>query len=204
MRLALVCISIIALISPINTLQAETKSFIPSPKSDTFTTNFDTLETLLHTADPLPVVNIGKKTAYMQGEKLVLGIAVPQQGYLNVVSITETGETTLLFPNKYHKYNKVKAGNFFFPTAEMKFDLTAQAPFGKAYIVALLTNKAINLYQQDAKDVFKKLSPDEVKSLPKTFAVTPTDSAGDSKTKDKIKAGKLELMTCETPENCAL
>jgi len=204
MRLALLCLSAIALISPVNVLQAETKSFTPTAKTSWLNTDWNELENTIAQAEPLIISNgNSEKTSYIKGEKLQLGIHIEKSGYLNVVSVTESGETTVLFPNKYHSNNKVSAGTFVFPTAKMKFDLTTQAPFGKTLVVAFLTSKAINLYQQNKAvnndSVFKQLSPSEVKGLSKGFAPTAKEKANP----EKLKAGKLELMTCESGENCS-
>ncbi len=210
MRLALVCLSAIALISPVNVLQADTsnvpqtKSFAPTAKTAWLTTDWNELENTIEQAERLIISNGDSgKTHYIKGEKLQLGIHIEKAGYLNVVSVTESGETTVLFPNKYHHNNKVNAGTFVFPTAQMKFDLTTQAPFGKTLVVAFLTSKAINLYQQNKAVnndiVFKQLSSSEVKGLSKGFAPT----AREKNNSEKLKAGKLELITCESAENCS-
>lgn len=88
------------------------------------------------------------KTALRVGEKLVLSLDVPAAGYLNVVNVNPRDEATVLFPNLHHpRDNKVAAGRFDLPTAEMTFDLVAREPLGESVTVAFLSEDPINLYQ---------------------------------------------------------
>ncbi|MFL6661627.1 MAG: glycoside hydrolase family protein [Rhizobacter sp.] len=84
--------------------------------------------------------------ALREGQALVLTIALPRSGYLNVVSINPAGEPTVLFPNQVQSDNKVEAGTFKLPTPQMPFILRAAAPFGSSLVAAFLTQEPLNLY----------------------------------------------------------
>lgn len=172
-------------------------------------TNWQALEQLVNNSEPLKI-SAGEKTTYLKNDKLTLGITIDKPGYLNVISIDEKGETTLLFPNRRHPDNKVSTGNFVFPTPQMKFDLITQAPYGKALVAAFLSDHKVNMYEshvksqsksitvnsEAAEELFKQLSNVEVGNFEKSFGVKAR------KAKTTAKAGKIELMTCETAESC--
>jgi lysozyme len=80
------------------------------------------------------------------GKSLVLTIELPQPGYLNVVSINPAGEPTVLFPNGIHTDNRVAAGRFEFPTAQMGFRVRASAPYGESRIAAFLSSDPMDLH----------------------------------------------------------
>lgn len=79
------------------------------------------------------------------GQPLVFTIDVPRSGYLNVVSINASGEPTVLFPNRLHPGNRVAAGRFTLPDAQMAFQVRATAPFGRTTVAAFLTQDPLDL-----------------------------------------------------------
>lgn len=52
----------------------------------------------------------GDKTAYQISDRVVFGFTADQDCYLGVINIGTSGQTTLLFPNKWHPENKIKKG----------------------------------------------------------------------------------------------
>lgn len=172
-------------------------------------TDWDALIQKINSSQPLSIQ--ARKTTYYKNDKLILGIGIDKPGYLNVIAVNENGETVLLFPNRRHPNNKVSVGSFIFPTSQMKFDLVTQAPYGKTLIAAFLSDHKFNLYESFAKksqtksltgenvateELFKSLSNAEVNDFRKGFEVKAREA------KEIAKAGKLELMTCETAESC--
>jgi len=161
--------------------------------------NWSSLEELANNSEPLTILTPHNKTKYLKDEKLIIGIANTKSGYLNVIAINQQNETTVLFPNKYYKDNKVNAGGFALPTIKMGFDFKVQPPYGKSLIVAFLTEHKINIYEASSGDLdepaYKQLSSTEINKFEKSFVVV-------NKEKIKAKAGKLILITCETTENC--
>jgi len=81
------------------------------------------------------------------GEEIALTATLPRDGYLNVVQVDSQDRATVLYPNKYATTNRVKAGAFQFPTADMDFVLRASEPLGPALVVAFLTEKPVNLLE---------------------------------------------------------
>ena len=79
------------------------------------------------------------------GEQIVLEVAVPRDGYLNVVTVDSQDRATVLYPNKFNPTNQVKAGNFRFPTPQMNFVVRASDPTGPSLVVAFLSDKKVNL-----------------------------------------------------------
>ncbi len=81
------------------------------------------------------------------GEEIVLGVELPREGFLNVVTVDSQDRATVLYPNKYQTTNDVKAGPFRFPSADMNFVFRAAEPAGPSLVVAFLTAKPINLLE---------------------------------------------------------
>jgi len=79
------------------------------------------------------------------GDQITLEVAVPREGYLNVVTVDSQDRATVLYPNKYNTSNEVKAGAFRFPTPQMNFVVRASEPTGPSLVVAFLTDKKVNL-----------------------------------------------------------
>jgi hypothetical protein len=79
------------------------------------------------------------------GDKVVLQVDVPRNGYLNVVTVDSQDRATVLYPNKYNPVNAVQAGTFRFPTPQMNFLVRASDPTGPSLVVAFLTDKKVNL-----------------------------------------------------------
>jgi metacaspase-1 len=79
------------------------------------------------------------------GDKVVLAVNVPRDGYLNVVTVDSQDRATVLYPNKFNTSNEVKAGEFRFPTPDMNFVVRASDPTGPSLVVAFLSDKKVNL-----------------------------------------------------------
>jgi metacaspase-1 len=81
---------------------------------------------------------------YRLGQEVELKIDATRGGYLNVITVDSSDSATVLFPNKFHPTNEIKAGTFKFPTAQMPFVMPAVEPTGKALIVAFVTDVPVN------------------------------------------------------------
>jgi hypothetical protein len=81
------------------------------------------------------------------GDEVTLEVALPRDGYLNVVSVDSQDRATVLYPNKFAAANQVRAGRFKFPTPQMNFVVRASEPLGPALVVAFLTDKPVNLLE---------------------------------------------------------
>jgi hypothetical protein len=103
-------------------------------------------------AQPQRFAMSATKLEYAVNEPVTLQLQLPAAGYLNIVTVDAEDSATVLFPNKLHADNAVKAGGFSFPTADMKFDLLASEPLGPTLLVAFLTPDPINFYEQTIED----------------------------------------------------
>ena len=103
------------------------------------------LEALAGRGAPLSLKS--HQTSYRLDDKVVFTLDVPYGGYLNVVNVGPQGDATVLFPNKHHRDNRVKAGSLTLPTDQMLFYYPALKPIGPTLTVAFLTAKELDLYQ---------------------------------------------------------
>ncbi|MDM8537228.1 caspase family protein [Desulfobacterales bacterium HSG17] len=103
------------------------------------------------------------KTSFEMDEFLKITCDIKDKGYLNVINVSP-GDTqaTVLFPNKYHPENKVKAGSVItIPNPEDKFKLKAIPPAGKSFLAVFHTAKDINTYRDgigSMDSLFKTMS----------------------------------------------
>jgi len=107
------------------------------------------LEQLADKAD-FPISVKTNKQNFKVGELLEVSCQPDRDGYLNVLNINpQDKQIIVLFPNKYHTDNFVKAGTTTtIPAREDKFDLPASPPLGKTLIVVFLTQKPVNAYKE--------------------------------------------------------
>lgn len=74
--------------------------------------------------------------------------------YLNIVTVDNRDNATVLYPNQFSPGNNVISGKTFnFPTQAGNFDFVALPPYGKAMIVALVTRKPLNLYTEGSGNI---------------------------------------------------
>jgi hypothetical protein len=92
-------------------------------------------------------ITAGKQTYRLQDE-VTFTVVVPRAGYLNVVNVGPRDDTTVLFPNQFHRDNHVQQGTLTLPTEQMPFYFPAQKPTGQTMTVAFLTATKIDLYEE--------------------------------------------------------
>ncbi len=95
---------------------------------------------------------VASKPRYAVDEPVKLSLNLPAAGYLNIVTVDAKDGATVLFPNRYQESNKVGAGPFELPTAQMSFDLLASEPLGPTLVVAFLSSDPVNFYQETLAD----------------------------------------------------
>ena len=95
---------------------------------------------------------VPSKKRYVVDEPVKLSLNLPAAGYLNIVTVDAKDGATVLFPNRYQESNKVAAGPFELPTAQMAFDLLASEPLGPTLVVAFLSSDPVNFYQETLSD----------------------------------------------------
>lgn len=86
------------------------------------------------------------KNGFGLGESIVIHASSERAGYLTVVDLGTDDKVTVLFPNAFHKDNKIAAnGAFTFPSEAMGFEIQAQEPAGRGMVRAFVTPAPLDL-----------------------------------------------------------
>jgi len=144
---------------------------------------------------------LANKQTFYEGDKLVLRVQVPEDGYLNIVNVGPDDVSTVLFPNQYHKDNQVSAGTVTLPTDKMDFDLITRAPYGASLTVAVLTTQPINLFQnaEGQRDSKGNMLEDFGHLSERGLILIKTQKV---KLRHNYHAGKLETRACQSASAC--
>jgi metacaspase-1 len=126
-----------------NELSNKAISFVDSPLARL---NWNRLEALDTSATKLNIRS-SKKTLILD-ESMTLDIEIPQQGYLNVITVGPDDNVFVLYPNPWEKKNLLRPGTVHLPTKKMDFEIKLTEPVGKNLMLAILTTEPINLYHQ--------------------------------------------------------
>jgi hypothetical protein len=100
------------------------------------------------------------KSAYQVGEELVLEVDVASDGYLNVLNVGAGDSAAIvLYPNKYHPDNAVKAGQkVTIPGRGAGYSIPADLPAGQSeqqqLLLVLHTKQKLSAYEAGAGDGF--------------------------------------------------
>ncbi|MGD8990678.1 MAG: caspase family protein [Desulfobacterales bacterium] len=108
------------------------------------------------------------KTCFEIGDVLKISVWIPEQGYLNIISVDSNDQATVLFPNQYHISSAVTRGKLTVPEGHMDFEMIADGATGLNQITAFLTKAPVNAYEHGFKtsqDVLATLSPKSTRSL---------------------------------------
>jgi hypothetical protein len=88
----------------------------------------------------------GNRTGVGLGELIRLQASSERAGYLTVVDLGTDDKVTVLFPNAYHRDNRIAANaTFTFPSDAMGFDIEAQEPAGRGMVRAFVTERPLDL-----------------------------------------------------------
>ncbi len=109
--------------------------------------NWRRLEQTASKLAPLEV-SANKREFSIGDRSLRVSVRVPDTGYLNIVTVDPDDHAEILFPNKFHSDNSVRAGSLSVPTQQMNFDLKASGPRGDHLVVALWSAQPVNLYKE--------------------------------------------------------
>jgi hypothetical protein len=132
------------------------------------------------------------KQCFVLGDAMTMTINVPEGGYLNVVNVGPDDDPTVLYPNRFHKDNRVSPGAITIPTQKMGFELVASRPTGPSLVVAVVTKKAVNLFKdgfRDADAVFASLSPKGMRSFTVVGKARKWLAAGKAETAVRNRGG---------------
>jgi len=125
------------------------------------------LEGIANSSDGNILVSSNRST-YRLGQEIEISVEIPITGYLNIITVDANDQPLVLFPNKYHRNNKVRKGTF--NTSSMSFDYKADDPMGANLTVAIVTKEPLNLYE---KSSFGRNNKGEV-----TTDIAGVDAAG--------------------------
>lgn len=165
--------------------------------------NWRRVEGLARGLPELSVSNV--QPQYRDGDKLEIEIDVAQSGYLNVINVGPDDNVILLFPNRFNPNNQVESGKIRLPTPQMTFDLTAQAPFGRSLIIAILTRDPFDLRKSatDSAQSPTLASPalGSIASLSQAVNSSRSFSAT-ARSDTKAWAAIAETRICRTGQSC--
>jgi TolB-like protein len=90
------------------------------------------------------------KESYQIGEKIVFSVESEKSGYLTLLDVNPNGNIDVIFPNKFHQDNFIRAGAIYsVPSKDNNFALDIQGPSGLERIKAIITLDAISLLEMD-------------------------------------------------------
>lgn len=114
---------------------------------------------------------------YRVGDLLTIECKISMDGYINVLNVDrEDQEATVLYPNKYHRDNRVQMGTTIeIPGEGDEFQLPAQEPLGENLIVVFVSSDSLNAYEMDGKiaDKFGLFGLVSKGSMVRGFGVRP-------------------------------
>ena len=90
------------------------------------------------------------KKEYQIGERIVFSVESEKSGYLTLFDVNPQGNIDIIFPNKFHQDNFIRAGvTYNVPSKDYNFALDIQGPSGLERIKAIITLDAISLLQMN-------------------------------------------------------
>ena len=100
------------------------------------------------------------KKTFRLGDPIEFNFRSDKDCYLNIVDINSKGEVTLLFPNRFHQDNYIRAGRTYrIPDETYGFRLEVQPPLGRERIYAIASYYPMNIFDTDfSADAFRELT----------------------------------------------
>jgi metacaspase-1 len=144
-----------------------------------------------------PLTLSGPREVHL-GEKVVLDVALPRAGYLNVVTVDSEDRAFVLYPNKAHPTNEVQAGRFQFPGAETNLVLRASEPLGPSLIVAFLTEKPVNAFELGTEG---RDAADKMQQVFAEVSARATGAISMEARESRIAAGQLTVNVVRSSES---
>ena len=90
------------------------------------------------------------KKEYEINEKIVFYVKADKNGYLTMLDVGPNGNITVIFPNKYHRENFIRAGvTYQVPSPNYGFEFDVQGPAGLERIKAIVTLNKVSLLKLD-------------------------------------------------------
>ena len=90
------------------------------------------------------------KQEYEINEKIVFYVKADKNGYLTLFDVGPNGNITVIFPNKYHRENFIRAGvTYQVPSPNYGFEFDVRGPAGLERIKAIVTLNKVSLLKLD-------------------------------------------------------
>lgn len=120
------------------------------------------------------------QTSFKLGETVVITCEIQRDGYLNVLNMNKGDDAvTVLFPNAFHKGNKVEAGKrVVIPGESDDFELRAQPPVGKTLVAAFLSEWPLNAYTEGGVTQMNRLFSHMTSAVTRGFVVKAKQTPG--------------------------
>jgi TolB-like protein len=98
------------------------------------------------------------KKEYEVNEKIVFFVKADKNGFLTMLDVGPNGNITVIFPNKYHKDNFIRAGvTYQVPSPNYGFEFDIQGPAGLERIKAIVTLNNGSLLKLDLENGFHSM-----------------------------------------------
>ena len=109
------------------------------------------------------------KTAYRIGEPIQIGVRVNRDAYITLVDLGTSGQVTVLYPNRFHQNNFVRAGqDVLIPPRDAGFALAVQGPKGFEQVRAIATEEPVNFVSSDFSNpnvAFRSLDRNQTRNI---------------------------------------
>jgi len=120
------------------------------------------------------------QSSFRIGETVVITCEIQRDGYLNVLNMNKGDDAvTVLFPNAFHKGNKVEAGKrVVIPGEGDDFELRAQPPVGKTLVAAFLSERPLNAAAGEGVTQMNRLFSHMTPAVTRGFVVKAKQTPG--------------------------
>jgi len=122
-------------------------------------------EKIIIVPNPEPILKLDlwlnkpQGSVYKVGEDLIIYARANDDVYLYIFDITPDGQFKLIFPNSYSKDNFIKKDKVYTFPDKPTYKFKVTPPFGKEYIVGIITKKPIEIFPGKR---FENLAPGSV------------------------------------------
>ncbi|WP_295401176.1 caspase family protein [uncultured Thiocystis sp.] len=151
---------------------------------------WDKVQALVGRLNPLSFQT--NQQRFREGEKLELTIDVPRDGYLNVINIDARDTPIVVFPNGFHRDNRVRAGRLNIP-GDLPFELPASTPYGPTLLVSFFTDEPVNLFENG--DGWRDVAGNMLDAFPQLSQIGMRGFVPTAKTA-RAMAGALDVTVC--------
>ena len=129
--------------------------FKSAQKKKSYQEYLEKLVAVRNSKQPFNVSVKTNKENYEIKDKIIFNIETDRDGYLTLLDINPNGDITVIFPNKFHRDNFIRAGKTIqVPAPSYGFEFHLQGPAGLERIKAIVTLNKISLLALDLDDGF--------------------------------------------------